>query len=345
VTSLRAHARQLVYRHAGGTAIVLVYHRVASLERDPQLLAVTPEHFDAHMRILADGYQVIALADLVAASKEHRLPRRSVCVTFDDGYADNLLEAALLLAKHAVPATVFVSSGYVQSGREFWWDEVERIVLGPGTLPETMVLETPEAKFSYRRETQHERTAKDEALDRSWNLLLPDAERRHTLYRRLCDFYRTLEPADRLSALAQLREATHADDEVRTTHRPLTAENVARLDSSPFVEVGAHTVNHAVLSAKNTAQQRAEIGCDKEALQEICGHPIALFSYPYGSLSDYTDETVSIVRESGFSGACSNHLGVVKPWTDIYRLPRVTVRDLEASAFAELLEGWFREPR
>src|SRR5665647_712908 len=77
----------------------------------------------------------------------------------------------------------------------------------------------------------------------------------------------------------------------------------------------------------------------------VVGRPITWFSYPYGKLSDYTHETVSIVREGGFSGACSNHLGVVKPWTDVHRLPRVIVRDLEASEFAGLLEGWFRAPR
>jgi len=342
---MRARARDFAYRHVGGTALVLVYHRVTQLERDPQLLAVTPENFDAQMTLLAERYSVLPLSELAAGIRSHHVPDRAVAVTFDDGYADNLLEATPLLEKYGVPATVFVSSGCVESGREFWWDEVERIVLGPSTLPETVALETPEAIFSYHLEGQLERTAEDAARDWAWNLLRPDAEPRHTLHRELCDFYGPLAPVNRLSALAQLREAAHADAEPRATHRPLTAEEVTRLDSSPFVEVGAHTVNHPVLSARSADEQRIEIGYDKAALQELCGRPITWFSYPHGSLSDYTDETVSIVSEDGFSGACSNHLGVVKPWTDVYRLPRVIVRDLEASEFAGLLEGWFREPR
>lgn len=345
VASMRARARDFAYRHVGGTALVLVYHRVTELERDPQLLAVTPGNFDAQMTLLAKRYSVLPLPELAAGIGSHHVPDRAVAVTFDDGYADNLLEATPPLERHGVPATVFVSSGYVESGREFWWDEVERIVLGPGTLPETVALETPEASFSYHLEGQLERTAEVAERDRAWNLLLPDAGPRHNLYRKLCDFYRPLAPVNRLSALAQLRQAAYADDEPRATHRPLTAEDVTRLDSSPFVEVGAHTVNHPVLSARSADEQRIEIGCDKEALEELCGRPITWFSYPYGKLSDYTHETVSIVREGGFSGACSNHLGVVKPWTDVHRLPRVIVRDLEASEFAGLLEGWFRAPR
>jgi hypothetical protein len=49
---------------------------------------------------------------------------------------------------------------------------------------------------------------------------------------------------------------------------------------------------------------------------------------------------VSIVREVGFSGACSNHPGVVKPWTDCFRIPRNLVRDWDADTFAARLEGW-----
>ena len=52
-----------------------------------------------------------------------------------------------------------------------------------------------------------------------------------------------------------------------------------------------------------------------------------------------------IVREAGFAGACSNHLGVVKPWTDPFRLPRNIVRDVDADTLARQIDGWFRGRR
>src|SRR5690606_7757052 len=49
------------------------------------------------------------------------LPARALAVTIDDGYRD-ALDAAALLARHALPATVFVATGYVGAARPFWWD-------------------------------------------------------------------------------------------------------------------------------------------------------------------------------------------------------------------------------
>ena len=119
--------RELLDRR--GAIAILLYHRVARLERDPQQLAVTPERFDEHLTALRATCTPVALADVPALLRARRLPPRPVAVTFDDGYRDNLHEAKPLLERHGVPATVFVSSGYVGAGKEFWWDELERLLL------------------------------------------------------------------------------------------------------------------------------------------------------------------------------------------------------------------------
>ena len=64
------------------------------------------------------------------------MPRGAVGVTFDDGYGDNLRNAKPILDRHRVPATVFVTSGYVGARREFWWDELGRVVLHAPRVPE-----------------------------------------------------------------------------------------------------------------------------------------------------------------------------------------------------------------
>ena len=93
MTALRARVREFAYRHVGGTALILIYHRVADLERDPQLLAVGPANFEAQMEILARKYPVIPLEDLIAGLNRRAVPDGAVVVTFDDGYADNLTTA------------------------------------------------------------------------------------------------------------------------------------------------------------------------------------------------------------------------------------------------------------
>jgi peptidoglycan/xylan/chitin deacetylase (PgdA/CDA1 family) len=90
---LRATVRDFAYRHVGGTALVLAYHRVADLERDPQLLAVSPANFEAQVKMLSEECRVVSLEDLLEALRRRTVPDRAIVLTFDDGYADNLTTA------------------------------------------------------------------------------------------------------------------------------------------------------------------------------------------------------------------------------------------------------------
>jgi len=338
---MRRYVRDFAVRHVGGTAAVLIYHRVADLERDPQLLSVSPEHFDDQMRMLARDHAVISLVELLDALRHKRTPNRAVVVTFDDGYADNLISAEPILAAHGIPATVFVSSGYITAPREYWWDELERIILSPGILPEVIELAAGESTYSTRLEDATRYSEDDAARDRGWTVLDAPTNARQRVYAELNSFVRPLSAHARAEALQQLRAAANKEVIVRSTHRPLTQGETRKLDASDIVEVGAHTVNHPVLARRTREEQRLEILTDRDSLETMCNRPIRTFSYPYGGLNDYTDETVELVREGGFVGACSNHPGVVKPWTDAYRLPRNLVRDWDAQELAARLKRWF----
>jgi peptidoglycan/xylan/chitin deacetylase (PgdA/CDA1 family) len=106
--------------------VVLLYHRVASLEHDPHSLAISPEHFAQHLDVLVEHGVPMPLTEMVALASAGDVPPGAVAVTFDDGYADNLLNAAPLLAAAGVPATMFLSTGAIVNQSEFWWDDIER---------------------------------------------------------------------------------------------------------------------------------------------------------------------------------------------------------------------------
>jgi hypothetical protein len=50
-------------------------------------------------------------------------------VTFDDGYADNLLNGKPILTRYGIPATLFLATGTIGSSSEYWWDELARLIL------------------------------------------------------------------------------------------------------------------------------------------------------------------------------------------------------------------------
>src|ERR1051326_2045987 len=136
---LRQSARW-VSRRFTHEALILLYHRVVELSSDPYLLGVRPQRFAEHLEILRKHGRPMQLHQLAQALRDGNLPRRALVVTFDDGYADNLYTAKPLLERFEVPATIFVTTGYIGRDREFWWDELERLLLQPGILPETLRL-------------------------------------------------------------------------------------------------------------------------------------------------------------------------------------------------------------
>ncbi len=90
--------------------IILMYHRVVDLPADPQLLAVGRAHFAEQLEVLRERFRPASLNDIRLQLADGRLDRRTVVVTIDDGYADNLLNARPLLERFEVPATIFIAT-------------------------------------------------------------------------------------------------------------------------------------------------------------------------------------------------------------------------------------------
>ncbi|MFC7671338.1 polysaccharide deacetylase family protein [Hymenobacter humi] len=112
-----------------------MYHRVAELKTDAWDLAVSPANFECHLKILRKTGQVIPVEELVERLKTGTLKRRSVVISFDDGYADNFSAAQPLLEDFKLPAAFFITSGLVAGSNAFWWDVLEYIFLAADQLP------------------------------------------------------------------------------------------------------------------------------------------------------------------------------------------------------------------
>jgi len=295
--------------------LVLLYHRVARLPRDPEQLAVTPEHFRAQMRHLQENQRLVRFEEDWSS-----LPGPAVAVTFDDGYADNAREALPILEELGVPATFFVSTATVGSTGEFWWDELERRILSGADFPESFDLAEGRAT-------------------RRWPTASADGRQR--LYHDLVALLTAGDLACRAGILTQLRTWGGQCPEPGEGNRALSLVELKRLAASPWVSVGAHTVHHLQLSALSAEAQREEMESSKRELESWLGGEITTFSYPYGRRCHYSGESVRLCRELGFRKAASNFPGQAHRWSDPYQVPRHLVRDWTVEEFAARLEGFW----
>jgi peptidoglycan/xylan/chitin deacetylase (PgdA/CDA1 family) len=323
-----------------GRALILLYHRVAKLRSDPWANAVTPQHFDEHLKVLRQHARPIRLQQLSQALLDGSVPDRSVVITFDDGYADNLYNAKPLLTHYRVPATVFLVTRYIGYDREFWWDELDRLLLQPGTLPEKLRLNLSGNTYHWQL-GEAARYDEDTSLRHSrWRVWREAPSPRHSLYKSLWELLHPLTEGERQRVLDDLIAWAGLGSVARPSHRSLSLEEVVALDQEEIIEVGAHTVTHPALPTLPAASQREEIRWSKARLEEILRPQVTSFAYPYGSLSA---ETVDLVREAGFTCACSTVAKAVGPPADLFRLPRVTIKDWSGRKFTRQLLRWFSD--
>ena len=227
--------------------------------------------------------------------------------------------------------------------REFWWDELEKLLLQPGVLPQTLRLTINGTHFEWSLGEDAAYGPGKYLRHRGWNTLDRDVpSQRQRLYRSLCERLNPLTDQQRHAVLTSLRAWAGAQPNARPTHRPLLREELAQLAEADLIEIGAHTVTHPLLSALSAEAQRVEITQSKTWLEAVLGRPVRCFSYPYGNKSSYGAETVGIIKGNGFVCACSNFYGLVFAGTDRFQLPRVIVRDWTANELSERLHKWFR---
>lgn len=306
-------------------AVILVYHRVAPYTLDAELLCVSPENFAEHASVIARDYQPIPLAELAGELARGRVPDRTVVVTFDDGYVDNLELAKPLLAAAGIPASVFVATGSVGSSRRLWWVELERALLRARLTQPVLTLTIGERARSWPCRTQDQRRA---------------------AYGRIRAWLRTRSPTEIDAICDQLARWADESDPVTDPYAPrvMSPDELRELEGDGSIEVGAHTRTHVSLAAQDAGVQHDEILGSKLDLEEWLDRPVVGFSYPYGERwLDYGKRARSLVGRAGFRYAVRNYGGPVTRFTpDVHQLPRNLVRDWDGSEFARRLDHLFR---
>jgi peptidoglycan/xylan/chitin deacetylase (PgdA/CDA1 family) len=314
-------------------AVILSYHRICDTNSDPWGLCVTPQHFSEHLEVLRASLNPSSLQDLVEGNMENG----SVVITFDDGYADNLQNATPLLEVHGIHATVFVVSGFI-GGREFWWDQLERIFLQSGRLPQDLHLNINGQEYRWHLKETTDYSEEAALQNRSWRAWESPATARHAVYYSVWEQLRIVEEKERQKCVDQLLSWAGLSADPSQNNRTLSYDELVTLGQSKFIEIGSHTVTHPSLPKLSISDQKNEIVESKKKIETIIDKPLTTFAYPYG---DYTAETASIVQQNGFRCACSTAASPVILDTSPYELPRFQVHDWNGDQFAHQLLSWF----
>jgi peptidoglycan/xylan/chitin deacetylase (PgdA/CDA1 family) len=310
-------------RYTGQRSFAVVnYHRVLA-QPDP-LLDTEPDVATFHwqMALLAECFNVMPLNDALRALDAGRLPPRTICITFDDGYRSVHDLALPILRKFKLPATVFVTSGFIGADAGNMWND--RIIHAVQSLP------------------QENLDLRDIGLE-CYALDSLDARKQTAL--RLTEAGKYLPPLQRDNLVERL-------DRMCGTHHAalmLTPDMLVALERNG-VEIGAHTISHPILTSLDDDNARHEIVAGKRQLEALIGKPVRLFAYPNGKVGqDFDARHVEMVRQAGFFAAFTTSVGAITRDQDRFQLPRSRPWDRSPFRFGLRLLSWIalgnRQPR
>jgi peptidoglycan/xylan/chitin deacetylase (PgdA/CDA1 family) len=304
-----------------------MYHRVAVARHDPWGLAVDPERFEEQIAYVKQHRTPMPMDELVDRLRNKTLPANAVAVTFDDGYRDNLVNAKPVLARHGVPATLFLATGFIHQNTPFWWDELATMILASTQAIRDQQVWAGEAVTLNWGEAEHSDMAG------GWRASDEPRTARQNAYLAMWRRLQRVTAEDRDVAMTTLRQ--HLGTSEDPLGKPMSSDEIRDLLSDGLVELGAHTVTHPALTLLSRLESRREIEDSGHRCRELATKRINGFAYPYG---DMNSEVRSDVARLGFSWACSTEGGFVDgKQLDVYALPRIAVPNAPIRTLVHLM--------
>lgn len=287
-----------------GRLSILIFHRVLALP-DPLFPHETDvRRFQQVLDWVRRWFCVLPLERAVRELAQGTLPARALCLSFDDGYADNASVALPLLCHYGFPATFFIATGYLDGGR-MWNDTVIEALRR--THLRQLELDLPQAAPG--------------SPTAVWRLAVGTLAERRLAIERLLAHIKYLPSLQRQQAVAGVVEAAR----VPLPNSLMLRTEQLQLLRRAGMQIGAHTVSHPILERCTDVQAQWEISHSKRVLEELTQDGVNLFAYPNGKPGcDYSARHVAMVRKAGFVAAVSTASGAAAAGADLWQLPRYT---------------------
>lgn len=257
---------------------ILAYHGIAD---EPRYLSmcVPVRQFARQMRFIASQYRAVTMEAIERVLDSGRPPREDlVVITLDDGYRDNYTHAFRIAGEHGIPITVYLATGYVDSGKPTF---IHALMLAVDA-GRTDTLDLSDAGVGVFDLTSHQ--AREHAL------------------RQIDAHAKTLAFDGQQALLERIVQRLGADATAIFSDRMLTWDQIREMRTLGAC-FGGHTVSHPVLSRLDAAAAEREIRDCRERIAAELGDAATTFAYPYGGRDAISDSVVALVGALGYRSA------------------------------------------
>jgi len=285
-----------LFRKSQGAKIV-VYHGICLADHTRFNSIFLPlKTFEQHLKFYKKYFNVISLDDFYNErfSKEHF----NVCITFDDGFANNYKYVLPLINKYQVPMSFFIT-GIRDTGNDILWNDFLAIVQKYGPQ-----------KFEFLNE-QFYKDKYGQYVSNTSNKYLKDQLRE-----------KGFDSKEQIMKFLEPIVPFKADLNEKDYWLQMTRDEITQLSASPFATIGCHGYYHNDLSKIPIADASNEMVDTKNFLENITGKTINSIAFPYGA---YTREVVSQAKLAGYNKLLATDFLFPGDHSDPYMRERLTV--------------------
>lgn len=286
--------------------LIVTYHGVYE-ELDDNVDLFTHLHVDVfrkHLGFIESNYNVISLSDLINHLVENRaLPKKSVLITFDDGFRNNYEIAYPVLRELNFPAVIFLTTDFIGSERLLWFDELFLILRQ--LIRGGFVLNDVFSKFG---------------------VSVPSVTL-ETAYTIISSQFKKMPNPERIKGIAELNRLVNISaDPIYDHFKLLSWEQVQQMKSSGLIEFGVHTANHRILSSLSDDEFESELIASKGRMEEKLNCEVTSFCYPNGIRDvDFFDFHEKYLSAGGYHCAFSTEEELNRTDCNRYRLGRLSI--------------------
>ena len=278
--------------------IILVYHRVITDYKSWSIDTVDKTDFEKQMIYLQKTHDIITLDKLVyALVKKKPLSKKTIVITFDDGYKDNYTNAFPILKKYNIPATIFLTTGHIGTDNIFWWDKIGYI-------------------FNYSNQNIFDIEDFDFLKNNSIH------NKPQTLTQVFKEFKKLPDDEKELFINKLIKKSKVDIPKNIGKNLIMSWEEVKEMNENG-IDFGAHTVTHPILTNISLSQAKQEIIQSKIDIEKRLKTTVKSFCYPNGQADDFNNEIINIIRESGFNCAVTTIPKTVEPDANLFNLGRI----------------------
>jgi len=288
----------------GNDLIILNYHRVYEGELrtsfDEALFGLSIDSFHQQMLWLKEKRAVFLSEDEIIyyQQRKKKIPKRSVLITFDDGYKDNFTLVYPVLCSLQIPAIYFIPVGSIMDRTLGWWDIISFFI--KKTMEKTISVKGSELSLQSSGE-------KKKAIFHLLQLMKTE------LYSQTQDLLEVL------SAECGVEFPSYDEQDAELMNWKDIKETL-----SNGIAIGSHTVSHRVLATLDEGEQFEELRSSKRLLEDMLPGNIRSFSYPVGDYTAFSEKTKELTRRAGYDIAFSFKTGVNYQYiTDPFDIRRI----------------------